>query len=67
MSRQPRRATRPATAPVTPEHERAADGIAWGSTTDDTDAGWGEGSDEEARLSWLRAQRPPHWGTDVSD
>jgi len=31
-------------------------------TSDDTDAGWGERSDEEAQDQWLRDQRPPHWG-----
>ena len=31
-------------------------------TTDDTDAGWGERTDERAHDEWLREQRPPHWG-----
>ncbi len=30
-------------------------------TSDDTDAGWGEWSDESAHERWLREQRPPHW------
>jgi hypothetical protein len=28
---------------------------------DDTDAGWGERSDESAHDRWLQEQRPPHW------
>jgi hypothetical protein len=31
-------------------------------TTDDTDAGWGERTDDRAHDDWLREQRPPHWG-----
>ena len=31
-------------------------------TTDDTDAGWGERTDDRAHDEWLREQRPPHWG-----
>jgi hypothetical protein len=31
-------------------------------TTDDTDAGWGERSDDSQHDDWLREQRPPHWG-----
>ena len=31
-------------------------------TTDDTDAGWGERSDDRAHDEWLRERRPPHWG-----
>jgi hypothetical protein len=31
-------------------------------TRDDTDAGWGERTNEEAQDQWLRDQRPPHWG-----
>ncbi len=31
-------------------------------TRDDTDAGWGERSQEDAHDEWLREQRPPHWG-----
>ncbi|HEY5248643.1 MAG TPA: AAA domain-containing protein [Dermatophilaceae bacterium] len=31
-------------------------------TRDDTDAGWGERSQEDAHDQWLRDQRPPHWG-----
>jgi len=30
-------------------------------STDDTDAGWGEYTDESAHDRWLREQRPPHW------
>lgn len=30
-------------------------------TLDDTDAGWGERTDESAHDRWLREQRPPHW------
>ena len=30
-------------------------------TRDDTDAGWGERSDESAHDRWLQEQRPPHW------
>lgn len=30
-------------------------------TSDDTDRGWGERSDEDAHDRWLREQRPPHW------
>ncbi len=30
-------------------------------TRDDTDAGWGEREDRDARDRWLREQRPPHW------
>lgn len=29
-------------------------------TTDDTDAGWGEGADPD-RERWLLGERPPHW------
>ncbi len=39
-----------------------------GQTRDDTDAGWGEGTPPSAvrgtHDSWLREQRPPHWGRD---
>ena len=31
-------------------------------STDDTDAGWGERTDDRAHDEWLREQRPPHWG-----
>jgi REase_MTES_1575/AAA domain/Protein of unknown function (DUF4011) len=31
-------------------------------TRDDTDAGWGERTNEDAQDQWLRDQRPPHWG-----
>jgi hypothetical protein len=31
-------------------------------TRDDTDAGWGERTNEEAQDQWYRDQRPPHWG-----
>ena len=31
-------------------------------STDDTDAGWGERSDDGQHDDWLREQRPPHWG-----
>jgi hypothetical protein len=31
-------------------------------STDDTDAGWGERSDDRQHDDWLREQRPPHWG-----
>ncbi|WP_106298626.1 hypothetical protein [Knoellia remsis] len=30
-------------------------------TRDDTDAGWGEASDDEASARWLEENRPPHW------
>lgn len=30
-------------------------------TTDDTDAGWGERTEESAHDRWLQEQRPPHW------
>ena len=33
-------------------------------TKDDTDAGWGERTEQSAHDRWLQEQRPPHWGTD---
>jgi hypothetical protein len=33
-------------------------------TSDDTDAGWGEHTDQSAHDRWLQEQRPPHWGHD---
>lgn len=30
-------------------------------TSDDTDRGWGERSEEDDHDRWLREQRPPHW------
>ena len=33
-----------------------------GGTRDDTDTGWGERAEDDARARWLREQRPPHWG-----
>jgi hypothetical protein len=30
-------------------------------TVDDTDAGWGERSDEDSAEARLLADRPPHW------
>lgn len=53
--RRPRRAVRPATGP-TDVHPSTGFG---GSSTDDTDAGWGEA--EVDRDAWFHAQRPPHW------
>uniref|UniRef100_UPI0026014917 hypothetical protein n=1 Tax=Lapillicoccus sp. TaxID=1909287 RepID=UPI0026014917 len=39
-----------------------------GQTRDDTDAGWGEDKPSSvvqgSHDSWLREQRPPHWGRD---
>ena len=31
-------------------------------TVDDTDLGWGEPPRQSGHESWLREQRPPHWG-----
>lgn len=53
--RRPRRAVRPATG--ADEVDTSA-GFG-GSSTDDTDAGWGEADVD--RDAWFRAQRPPHW------
>jgi len=50
--------TRPAVS--TPEVLRTRSTLE--QTRDDTDAGWGEWSNEEAQDQWLRDQRPPHWG-----
>ncbi|WP_426565743.1 hypothetical protein ACPPVT_04115 [Angustibacter sp. McL0619] len=53
-----RRATRAATGP-------GATGDQNGQTKDDTDVGWGELPDGDARRDqhekWLNEQRPPHW------
>jgi hypothetical protein len=58
--RRHRRATRPATGSAA-----AGDAAPQGQTTDDTDVGWGEVPDGDARRGahekWLNEQRPPHW------
>jgi REase_MTES_1575/AAA domain len=45
--------TKPHTGPVGSKLEQ---------TRDDTDAGWGEQTNEGSHDQWLREQRPPHWG-----
>jgi Mrp family chromosome partitioning ATPase len=46
-------ASAPANAPAVSKPEQ---------TRDDTDAGWGERSNEGSHDQWLQEQRPPHWG-----
>jgi hypothetical protein len=33
----------------------------FGSSSDDTDAGWGEPAEAPSRDRWLEEQRPPHY------
>jgi hypothetical protein len=45
--------------PTEPARPQVKPGVE--QTRDDTDAGWGERSDESAHDRWLQEQRPPHW------
>lgn len=60
-----RRVQRPATAPgaATPTVPAGTPPAQpWGgSSTDDTDGGWGEVNQDQARDAWLKGERPPHW------
>jgi len=53
-------------SPAQKSHESSREATKAGSkpeqSRDDTDAGWGEPSREDAHDQWLREQRPPHWG-----
>lgn len=53
---------RPAMPTDPPAEERARGDTPPEQTVDDTDAGWGEAPRESGHESWLREQRPPHWG-----
>jgi hypothetical protein len=48
--------------PADAKHRTAATRSELEQTRDDTDAGWGERSQDDAQDQWLRDQRPPHWG-----